>query len=229
MESCRASPRARTRPLEHAFLYVHRTRLLLRPTSCFSVRAAANTLTRDRRASANMHLFRITVLLAVLHIAAPFFFATSSIQCSRHAPLRMQQRPIENLKVDLGADGEPKGMAPLQLRPMMPNSEFITLDLGLPLGMLIEVEDAGGGSAAGMWYQKTRVMVTDALPGYSSYRNVQKGDILRAVTAYARRLIYSSLLITQRSLPLFLLSRSLAGTRRCSSTRTRAASRSGSR
>ena len=74
----------------------------------------------------------------------------------------------------------------------MPNSEFLTLDLGLPLGMLIEVEDAGGGSAAGMWYQKTRVMVTDALPGYSSYRNVQKGDILRAVTAYARRLNYSS-------------------------------------
>merc|ERR1712070_1280377 len=47
------------------------------------------------------------------------------------------------------------------------------------------VEDAeGGGSIAGQWYQKTNVIITDALPGYSAYGNVQKGDVLRALTAY---------------------------------------------
>lgn len=57
-------------------------------------------------------------------------------------------------------------------------AELIQLDLRLPLGMLIEVEDAeGGGSIAGQWYQKTNVIITDALPGYSAYGNVQKGDV----------------------------------------------------
>ena len=50
--------------------------------------------------------------------------------------------------------------------------------------MLIEVFDDGAGSIAGNWYQKTRVEITDALPGYSAYNTVQKGDLLRAVTAY---------------------------------------------
>ena len=52
----------------------------------------------------------------------------------------------------------------------------------MPLGMLIEVVDDGAPS--GQWYQKTRVVVTDALPGYSAYSMVQKHDLLRAVTAY---------------------------------------------
>ena len=91
----------------------------------------------------------------------------------------MQQRPIENLKVDLGADeNERRRLVAADDKQRVHNS-----DLGLPLGMLIEVEDAGGGSAAGMWYQKTPVMVTDALPGYSSTERT-KGDILRAVTAH---------------------------------------------
>ena len=53
--------------------------------------------------------------------------------------------------------------------------------------MLIEVEDAeGGGSIAGQWYQKTNVIITDALPGYSAYGNVQKGDVssLRPIFAH---------------------------------------------
>ena len=101
----------------------------------------------------------------------------------------MQQRPVEKLAIELGPEGEPKGTASISLRPLLPNSEFVTLDLGLPLGMIIEVVDDGSGSVAGQWYQKTRVVVTDALPGYSSYGNVQKGDLLRALTAYRTVLV----------------------------------------
>lgn len=32
-------------------------------------------------------------------------------------------------------------------------------------------------------------MITDALPGYSSFNNVKKGDLLRAITAYRTVLV----------------------------------------
>ena len=106
-----------------------------------------------------------------------------ALRC-RHVPPRMQQRPSECIEIDLGDEGEPKGRVDINFKPLLPRSEIFQLNLGLPLGMLIEVEDDGGGSVAGRWYQKTRVLVTDALPGYSSYRQVRKGDIVRAVSAY---------------------------------------------
>ena len=106
-----------------------------------------------------------------------------ALRC-RHVPPAMQQRQSECIEIDLGDEGEPKGRHDINFKPLLPRSEIFQLNLGLPLGMLIEVEDDGGGSVAGRWYQKTRVLVTDALPGYSSYRQVRKGDILRAVSAY---------------------------------------------
>ena len=95
----------------------------------------------------------------------------------------------QELELDLGPDGEPAGKVQLKFSPLLRNSEFVQLELGLPLGMVIEVEDDGGGSIAGNWYQKTRVVVTGALPGYSSYRSVQEGDLLRAITAYRTVLV----------------------------------------
>lgn len=37
----------------------------------------------------------------------------------------------------------------LKLAPLLEDSEFLQLELGLPLGMVIEVQDDGGGSIAG--------------------------------------------------------------------------------
>lgn len=93
-------------------------------------------------------------------------------------------RPLEQIEVDLGPEGDPKGLTSIKLDPLLKRSKFLVVQLGLPLGMLIEVEDDGAGSAAGNWYQKTRVVITDALPGYSAHGTVQKGDLLRAMTAY---------------------------------------------
>ncbi|KAL3920401.1 MAG: hypothetical protein SGPRY_005266, partial [Prymnesium sp.] len=85
----------------------------------------------------------------------------------------------------------------LKLAPLLEDSEFLQLELGLPLGMVIEVQDDGGGSIAGPSCsrrsradaKKTRVVITDALPGYSSFNNVKKGDLLRAITAYRTVLV----------------------------------------
>ena len=88
------------------------------------------------------------------------------------------------IEINLGPDGEPAGKTTLKITPKLSNSEMITMDLGLPLGLLISVQEDGGGSVAGMWYQKTRVVVDDTLPGYSAHRVLRKGDLLRAVTGY---------------------------------------------
>ena len=61
------------------------------------------------------------------------------------------------IEINLGPDGEPAGKTTLKITPKLSNSEMITMDLGLPLGLLISVQEDGGGSVAGMWYQKTRV------------------------------------------------------------------------
>lgn len=106
----------------------------------------------------------------------------------RHRSLRLsagaERRPVVRLDIDLGPSGEPKGVSTINFAPLLPNSDIFVLKLGLPLGMLIEVVEDGGASIAGNWFQNTRVVVQDALPGYSACRSVQKGDLLRAVSAY---------------------------------------------
>ena len=97
--------------------------------------------------------------------------------------------------VDLGANGEPKGEQRLFFKPLLPRSEFVLLELRVPLGLLIEEQQltsggstpeeaaalgvgaAGGGAGT--------IQVTGALPGYSAFNKVEKGDLLRAVTVYA--------------------------------------------
>lgn len=106
----------------------------------------------------------------------------------RHQSVRLsagaQRRPVVRLDVDLGPSGEPKGVSTINFSPLLPDSDIFVMQLGLPLGMLIEVVEDGGGSIAGNWFRNTRVVVQDALPGYSACRSVQKGDLLRAVSAY---------------------------------------------
>ena len=75
--------------------------------------------------------------------------------------------------IDLGEDGEPAGISRISFKPLLPRSDFILLELRVPLGLLIEESDA-------------RIVVTDALPGYSAMKQVEKGDLVRAVTAYAQ-------------------------------------------
>ena len=76
--------------------------------------------------------------------------------------------------IDLGADGEPAGISRISFKPLLPRSDFILLELRVPLGLLIEESD------------DARIVVTDALPGYSAIKQVEKGDLVRAVTAYAQ-------------------------------------------
>ena len=106
------------------------------------------------------------------------------MQASRHRSPRMAASSAIAIEIDLGPEGEPVGKTTVKITPKLQNSEMIQMDLGLPLGLLISVQEDGGGSVAGMWYQKTRGVVDDALPGYSAHGAVRKGDLLRAVTGY---------------------------------------------
>lgn len=76
--------------------------------------------------------------------------------------------------VDLGANGEPKGMQRLYFKPLLPRSEFLLLELRVPLGLLIK-ESVDGES----------ILVEGALPDYSAFNQVEAGDLIRAVTGYA--------------------------------------------
>lgn len=82
------------------------------------------------------------------------------------------------VEVDLGKEGEPAGVQRLTFTPKMSRSNFILLDLKVPLGMLIEETDDGD------------ILVDGAMPGYSAAGAmgepdlVLPGDIVRAVTAY---------------------------------------------
>lgn len=100
------------------------------------------------------------------------------------ASLSGERRTTISLDIDLGPSGEPKGVNRINFTPLLPDSEIFVLELGLPLGMLIRVVDDGGGSIAGTWFQNTRVVVEDALPGFSACKRVKKGDLVRAVSAY---------------------------------------------
>jgi len=76
------------------------------------------------------------------------------------------------VEVDLGADGEPKGVSRLTFTPKLRRSQLLQVDLRVPLGMVIEETDRGD------------IIVTGALPGYSAIKQVESGDLIRAVTAY---------------------------------------------
>ena len=60
------------------------------------------------------------------------------------------------VEVDLGREGEPAGLQKLSFSPKLDRSDFVLLELALPLGMLIE-ETAGGD-----------IVVNGAMPGYSA-------------------------------------------------------------
>ena len=101
--------------------------------------------------------------------------------------------------VDLGPNGEPKGEQRLFFKPLLPRSEFVQLDLRVPLGLVIEERQlsspqqqlidelaSGGPTPAGAAGGSVgTIEVTGALPGYSAFEQVEQGDLLRAVTAYA--------------------------------------------
>ena len=90
------------------------------------------------------------------------------------SPSACAQRTVGSvsLEVDLGKNGEPAGRSRLQFTPLLERSEFILVNLRVPLGMLIEETDEG------------TIVVDGAMPGYSSDGQVEPGDIIRAVTAY---------------------------------------------
>eukprot|EP00316_Scyphosphaera_apsteinii_P012645 CAMPEP_0119335648 /NCGR_PEP_ID=MMETSP1333-20130426/90023_1 /TAXON_ID=418940 /ORGANISM="Scyphosphaera apsteinii, Strain RCC1455" /LENGTH=226 /DNA_ID=CAMNT_0007346249 /DNA_START=202 /DNA_END=882 /DNA_ORIENTATION=- len=85
-------------------------------------------------------------------------------QCSRSEKIAVE--------VDLGADGEPKGVSRLTFKPLLKQSVLLQVDLPVPLGMVIEETDIG------------EIVITGALPGYSAIKQVEVGDLIRAVTAY---------------------------------------------
>lgn len=103
---------------------------------------------------------------------------TSALTHHRSRPIVAMATGRVVIEVDLGKQGEPTGMQRLTFVPKMDRSDFILLDLQVPLGMLIEETDEGD------------IMVDGAMPGYSSAGGydepdlVQPGDIVRAVTAY---------------------------------------------
>ena len=101
------------------------------------------------------------------------------------APGEVQKVTVD---VDLGANGEPKGDQRLFFKPLLMRSEFVLLELRVPLGLLIEeqqVASGGPASAGSAGGGEGTIQVTGALPGYSAFNQVEVGDLLRAVTAYA--------------------------------------------
>jgi hypothetical protein len=78
------------------------------------------------------------------------------------------------MEVDLGDDGEPKGVTRLFFKRLLPRSELLQLQLRVPLGLLIEESETG------------RIVVTGALPGYSALGQVEVGDVIRALSCYAQ-------------------------------------------
>ena len=131
------------------------------------------------RAAPLMRLFTVAILVA--HHDACFVNAKMLRHCM---PRMLAGRAPVPIEIDLGPEGEPVGKTTLKVTPKLPNSELLCMDLGLPLGLMISVVEDGSGSVAGMWYQKTRVVVDDTLPGYSAHGAARKGDLLRAVTGY---------------------------------------------
>ena len=84
------------------------------------------------------------------------------------ATARMPISDRVGIDVDLGDDGEPRGITRLYFKPRLPRSELIRLQLRVPLGLVIEEDETNGD-----------IVVTGALPGYSSFGQVEPGDLLR--------------------------------------------------
>lgn len=135
---------------------------------------------------------RIAVLLAVALLPTTAAFALAPVRAK--SPVRVFAPPASaahrapppiaaaasagtgkgrvSVEVDLGNEGEPSGVSRLNFTPQLDRSDFILLNLRVPLGMLIEETDDG------------TIVVDGAMPGYSSDGQVEPGDIVRAVTAY---------------------------------------------
>lgn len=92
------------------------------------------------------------------------------------APIAAPPVPTDKVAVDvdLGPNGEPPGVSRLLFTPLLPRSEMLLVERRVPLGMLIEQRDAD-----------STIVVTGALPGFSTAGVVEEGDIVRAVSAYA--------------------------------------------
>ena len=88
-------------------------------------------------------------------------------------PVRRSESLVP-INVDLGPDGEPKGINRLFFKPRLPRSEILVVNLTIPLGLLIEERETDGA-----------IVVTGALPGFGAIGAVEEGDLVRAVTAYA--------------------------------------------
>ena len=80
--------------------------------------------------------------------------------------------------IDLGTDGEPKGVSRIYLKPLLPRSEFLLLELRVPLGLLIEESEGVDGAPS-------TIQVTGALPEFSAIKQVEVGDLVRAVSGYS--------------------------------------------
>lgn len=76
------------------------------------------------------------------------------------------------MSLDLGKDGEPPGVCRLLFAPKLERSDFLELNLRVPLGLLIEETDAGD------------VVINGALPGYGAEKHIEVGDLVRGLTAY---------------------------------------------
>jgi len=76
------------------------------------------------------------------------------------------------IDIDLGPDGQPKGVSRILFKPLLARSEFLVVNLTAPLGLVIEERNSA-------------IVATGALPGYGAFGRVQEGDHIRAVTAYA--------------------------------------------
>ena len=70
------------------------------------------------------------------------------------------------LSVDLGADGEPSGVSRLIFKPRLARSEFLLLNLSVPLGLRITETDDGD------------ILIEGALPGYGADKHVEPGDFV---------------------------------------------------
>ena len=117
--------------------------------------------------------------LTALGAVRPQLYASAPRRRSRPPVAAMASERVV-LEVDLGKAGEPAGRQRLTFQPKLARSDFILLDLKVPLGMLIEETEGGD------------IVVEGALPGYSSAGGdgepdlVQPGDLIRAVTAYRK-------------------------------------------
>lgn len=123
---------------------------------------------------------------AILEVTVISAFGAGAVLAARgvlrdEEPLEVLVPPVRApivdkvcVEVDLGDDGEPKGLTRLFFRRLLPRSELLQLQLRVPLGLLIEENEETG-----------HIVVTGALPGYGALGQVEAGDVIRALSCYA--------------------------------------------